>query len=87
MYVCSLLVLLLCCSYVCMYVVCCLLLCCSYVCSLLVLFIVVVVVFSLADDVDLQVATYTEFGKNFPKQMKMSPDGFVQNAILLTYFK
>ena len=42
---------------------------------------------SLTGDVDLQVGTYTEFGKNFPKQVKMSPDGFVQNAILYTYYK
>ncbi len=49
--------------------------------------VVVVVVVSLCGDVDLQVASYTEFGKNFPKEMKMSPDGFMQNAILLTYYK
>ena len=41
----------------------------------------------LVEDVDLQVATYTEFGKDIPKLSKMSPDGFLQNAILLTYFK
>jgi len=37
--------------------------------------------------VDLNVITFQEFGKNFPKSLKLSPDGFIQNAILLTYYK
>jgi hypothetical protein len=41
----------------------------------------------LATDVDLNVFTFNEFGKGFPKSMKLSPDGFIQNAILLTYYR
>ena len=43
--------------------------------------------FSLVADTDLEVFAFTEFGKNFPKSMKLSPDGFVQNAIQLAYYK
>ena len=43
--------------------------------------------YRLAGDVDMHVITYTEFGKYLPKSFGMSPDGFIQNAILLTYYK
>ena len=43
--------------------------------------------FSLVADTDLEMFTFTEFGKNFPKSIKLSPDGFIQNAIQLAYYK
>ena len=42
---------------------------------------------SLVQDVDVQVMTFEDFGKDVPKQFKVSPDGFIQNAIQLAYFK
>ena len=42
---------------------------------------------SLVQDVDLEVFTFKDFGKNFVKHAKLSPDGFFQNAIQLAYFK
>ena len=42
---------------------------------------------SLVADVDLQTFIFTDFGKNVPKQLKLSPDGFIQNAIQLAYYK
>ena len=41
----------------------------------------------LIEDVDLQVMTFDDFGKNVPKTYKLSPDGFVQNAIQLAFYK
>lgn len=41
----------------------------------------------LISDVDLQVVTFTDFGKNIPKSFKLSPDGFIQIAIQLAYYK
>ena len=40
-----------------------------------------------AGNVDINVFTFTDFGKNFPKSFKLSPDGFIQNAITLTYHR
>ena len=36
---------------------------------------------------DLQLVTFKDFGKNFVKTLKLSPDGFIQNAIQLAYYK
>ncbi len=41
----------------------------------------------LADDVDLRVVVFNDFGKNVPKKFKLSPDGFIQTAIQLAYWK
>ncbi|XP_078659221.1 choline O-acetyltransferase-like isoform X3 [Branchiostoma floridae x Branchiostoma belcheri] len=38
-------------------------------------------------NMDLHIMRYTRFGKSFPKSQNMSPDGFVQLALQLTYFK
>lgn len=38
-------------------------------------------------DVDLKVLNFTEFGKDFPKSQKLSPDSFLQNAIQLAYYR
>ena len=42
---------------------------------------------SLVVDVDLQLMTFSEFGKDVPKMFKLSPDGFIQMAIQLAYYK
>ena len=41
----------------------------------------------LINNVDFQVFAFCDFGKNFPKSVKISPDGFIQNAIQLAYYK
>lgn len=41
----------------------------------------------LSEDVDLYILNFVEFGKNFIKDQKISPDAFVQLAIQLTYYK
>lgn len=41
----------------------------------------------LIDNVDFQAFAFCDFGKNFPKSIKVSPDGFIQNAIQLAYYK
>uniref|UniRef100_A0A914V3D5 Choline O-acetyltransferase n=1 Tax=Plectus sambesii TaxID=2011161 RepID=A0A914V3D5_9BILA len=41
----------------------------------------------LAHDLDMQVMVFKEFGKNLPKANQISPDGFVQLAMQLAYFK
>lgn len=41
----------------------------------------------LVDDVDLNVFVFQDYGKNFPKSQKMSPDSFLQNAIQLAYYR
>lgn len=43
--------------------------------------------YSLIQDTDLQAFTFTDFGKNFPKSIKMSPEAFIQNAIQLAQYK
>jgi hypothetical protein len=35
----------------------------------------------------MEVFVFDEYGREFPKSMKVSPDGFMQNAILLTYYR
>lgn len=42
---------------------------------------------SAISDVDLKVLTFTDFGKDFPKAQKLSPDSFIQNAIQLAYYR
>ena len=42
---------------------------------------------SLVEDVDLQVMTFGDFGKDALKEFNVSPDGFIQNAIQLAYYK
>jgi len=42
---------------------------------------------ALADDVDLHIMMFTEFGKGFVKTCKVSPDAFIQTAIQLTYYR
>jgi hypothetical protein len=42
---------------------------------------------SLVEDVDLQVMTFGDFGKSVLKEFNVSPDGFIQNAIQLAYYK
>ena len=44
-------------------------------------------VYRLSSDVDLRVLTFPDFGKDLPKQFKLSPDGFMQTAIQLAYWK
>ena len=46
-----------------------------------------IVVARLVEDVDLQLLTFSDFGKDVPKTFKLSPDGFVQMAIQLAYYK
>lgn len=41
----------------------------------------------LIADVDFHVLQFQEFGKDFIKKQKISPDGFIQLALQLTYFK
>jgi len=42
---------------------------------------------SIIADVDLQVVEFLDFGKGFIKKCRMSPDGFVQMALQLAYFR
>ena len=42
---------------------------------------------SLAGDLELRVYRFNLFGKNVPKQFKMSPDCFVQLALQLAFYK
>ncbi|KAM7306017.1 choline O-acetyltransferase isoform X1 [Ixodes scapularis] len=41
----------------------------------------------LAEDVDLYVLTFQNYGKDFIKAQKISPDVFIQLALQLTYYK
>ncbi|KAL4218901.1 hypothetical protein ACF0H5_021489 [Mactra antiquata] len=41
----------------------------------------------MVNDLDLQVFVFNEFGKDFPKSQKVSPDSFIQNAIQLAYYR
>nr|XP_011435097.2 carnitine O-acetyltransferase isoform X2 [Crassostrea gigas] len=42
---------------------------------------------SMVKDVDLTVFKFTEYGKNFPKSQKLSPDSYLQMAFQLAYFR
>lgn len=39
------------------------------------------------DDTDFYVLHFKDFGKQFPKSKRISPDVFVQLALQLTYYK
>ncbi|CAF0732251.1 unnamed protein product [Brachionus calyciflorus] len=41
----------------------------------------------LIDDFELNVFKYDKFGRSFPKQLKISPDSFLQIALQYAYFK
>uniref|UniRef100_A0A674NR92 Carnitine O-acetyltransferase a n=1 Tax=Takifugu rubripes TaxID=31033 RepID=A0A674NR92_TAKRU len=41
----------------------------------------------LAQDVDMKVAVFDQFGKNLPKSHSMSPDAFIQVALQLAYYR
>ncbi|XP_071820524.1 carnitine O-acetyltransferase-like isoform X3 [Apostichopus japonicus] len=42
---------------------------------------------SLGDELQISIAPFTEFGKNYVKKQMMSPDAFIQMAFQLTYYK
>ena len=42
---------------------------------------------SLIHDVNLEIIRFPEYGKNFAKSVKMSPDAFIQSALQLAYYK
>ena len=39
------------------------------------------------EDLELVVLRFNDFGKDFIKEQKMSPDGFIQLALQLAYYK
>uniref|UniRef100_A0AC35TZA6 Carn_acyltransf domain-containing protein n=1 Tax=Rhabditophanes sp. KR3021 TaxID=114890 RepID=A0AC35TZA6_9BILA len=41
----------------------------------------------VSNNLDVKVHTFTKFGKNLPKQMKMSPDSFIQLAFQLAFYR
>ncbi|XP_071111606.1 carnitine O-acetyltransferase-like isoform X1 [Haliotis cracherodii] len=42
---------------------------------------------SMANDVDMRGVTYDRYGKNFAKSQRLSPDGYIQVAMQLAYFR
>uniref|UniRef100_A0A0K0F336 Carnitine O-acetyltransferase (inferred by orthology to a human protein) n=1 Tax=Strongyloides venezuelensis TaxID=75913 RepID=A0A0K0F336_STRVS len=40
-----------------------------------------------SNNLDVKVHPFTEFGKNFPKQVKVSPDSFIQMAFQLAFYR
>jgi carnitine O-palmitoyltransferase 1 len=41
----------------------------------------------LIDDVEMAILVWTDYGKGFVKQLKISPDAFLQMCLQLTYFR
>ncbi|XP_030062701.1 carnitine O-acetyltransferase [Microcaecilia unicolor] len=41
----------------------------------------------MVHDLDIKVFVFTQFGKNFPKLEKLSPDAFIQVALQLAYYR
>ncbi|XP_077870512.1 choline O-acetyltransferase-like [Saccoglossus kowalevskii] len=41
----------------------------------------------LAEDLDLQITRFTDYGKNFPKSQNMSPDAYIQLALQVVYYR
>jgi len=42
---------------------------------------------SLSDGIDLQVVSFTDYGKSFVKKCRVSPDAYVQAALQLAYYR
>ena len=42
---------------------------------------------NLIDDVEMALLVWTDYGKGFVKQLKISPDAFLQMCLQLTYFR
>lgn len=49
--------------------------------------LIILFYFRSIKNLDMYVLCFDDFGKNFPKSLKLSPDGFIQAAIQLTYYK
>lgn len=41
----------------------------------------------MVNDLDVRVFVFAHFGKNFPKEEKLSPDAFIQVALQLSYYR